>query len=96
MASNRRDILDAIELRANCRASYVHTQPVRIFLEDRVLWKGRVEVFDLQGHAFAKRAFGWGVKRKDKKTEIVTVLGIPPLDTPIMAVKAYLSNQKFY
>lgn len=96
MTSYRRDLLDAIELRGNCRATYFHTQPVRIFLEDRVLWKGRVEVFDLQGHAFAKRAFGWGVKRKDKKTHFVIVLGIPPLDTPLMAVKAYLSSQKLY
>ncbi len=96
MANNRRDLMDAIELSGNCHAYYVHTQPVRIIMEDKVLWRGRVEVFDLKGHAFAKRAFGWGIKRKDKKKENVIVVGIPPLDTPVMAVKAYLANQKAY
>jgi len=94
--SYRTDLLDAIELSGNCRGSYVHTQPVRIIMEGKVLWRGRVEVFNLTAHAFAKRAFGWSVKRKDKKTENVIVLGIPPLDSPIMAVKAYLATQKMY
>ena len=95
--SYRRTLLDAIELRGNCRASYLHTQPVRIVLEGKVLWRGRVEVFELQGNAYAKRAFAWGDKRKDtKKQPVVVVMGIPPLDTPLMAVKAFLASQKLY
>jgi hypothetical protein len=92
----RQAVLDAIEQRANCDAVYVHTQPVRIIFDGKVLWKGKVEVFDLKGHPFAKRAFGWAVKHKEKRTEFITVMGIPPLDTPLMAAKAYLANQKKY
>ncbi len=94
--STRTNLIDAIELRGNCKAVYVHTQPVRIILEGKILWKGRVEVFDLQGHAYSKRAFGWCIRHKEKKTENIIVMGIPPLDTPLMAVKAFLASKKIY
>jgi hypothetical protein len=92
--SYRGDVLEAIETRAKCGVVYLHTQPVRIVLDGRVLFRGKVEVFDLKGHPYAKRAFGWAIKQKDKRTQYVTVIGIPPLDTPLMAAKAYLANQK--
>jgi hypothetical protein len=96
MSNNRTSLMDAIELNGNCKATYVHTQPVRIILEGKVLWKGRVEVFDLKGHAFSKRAFGWTIRHKEKKSENIIVMGIPPLDTPLMAVKAFLASRKLY
>ncbi len=96
MVNFRRRVLDAIEQRAKCDAVYVHTQPIRIVMDGRVLWRGKVEVFDLKGHPYAKRAFGWAIKHKDKRTEYITVIGIPPLDTPLMAAKAYLANIKKY
>ena len=94
--SYRGDVLDAIEQRAKCGVAYVHTQPVRIVMDGRVLFRGKVEVFNLKDHPYAKRAFGWAIKQKDKRTQYITVIGIPPLDTPLMAAKAYLANQKKY
>ncbi len=94
--SYRTDVANAIEGKARCTAVFVHTQPVRIAVDGKFLWRGKVEVFDLKGHPYARRAFGWAIKHKEKKIEYVTVIGIPPLDTPLMAAKAYLANKKRY
>lgn len=75
-------LLDAIEKRANCTAAYYQTQPVRIALDGEILWKGKVEVFKLQGHPQAALAFGWGFENAQKKMEYVTVVGVPPWITP--------------
>ncbi len=90
----QRAILDAIEKRANCTATYFQTQPVRLALDGEILWKGKVEVFKLQGHPQASLAFGWGFENAQKKIEYVTVVGVPPLDNPISAVKAYLASRR--
>lgn len=87
-------VRDAIEKRAHCTATYYQTQPVRILLDSEILWKGKVEVFKLQGHPQANLAFGWGFANNEKKMEYVTVVGVPPLDNPISAVKAFLASRR--
>jgi hypothetical protein len=87
-------VRDAIERRANCTVAYYQTQPVRIALDGEILWKGKVEVFKLQGHPQASLAFGWGFENAQKKMEYVTVMGVPPLDNPISAVKAFLASRR--
>jgi len=62
---------------------------VQEVFQGKTIWNGEVEVFDLNGHPKAKRAYGWshpdGV---DNKTErFVAVLEIPPVDSPQTAVK---------
>ena len=90
----RRNLLDAVMQSTNCTAIHTHTQPVRLYLNYQVAWKGKVEVFQLKDHSQAKVAFAWGVKNDEhhKKMHYVIVLGIPPLDTPLMAVKAYVAT----
>jgi hypothetical protein len=59
------------------------------FFRGKTLWNGYVEVFDLNGHPKAKRAYGWShPDGNDNKTErFVTVLEIPPVNSPETAVK---------
>jgi hypothetical protein len=90
----QRALLDAIEKRGNCKAAYYQTQPVRIALDGVILWKGKVECFKLQGHPQATLAFGWGFENAQKKIEYITVIGVPPLDNPISAVKAFLASRR--
>ncbi len=89
----RHKLLDAIERRAQCSAVHIQTQPVRLALDGQILWKGKVEVFQLKEHPEAKLAFGWGVPNGQGQTEFITVIGRPPLDNPISAVKAYLASK---
>ena len=88
------ELLEAIEHRANCKAGYLHTQPVRIVEENKVVWQGKIEVYQLVGHPQAQKAFGWGIPGAQKKMEYITVVGIPPLDNPVSAVKAFLASRR--
>jgi len=88
------ELLEAIERRANCKAAYYQTQPVRIVEETKILWKGKVEIYKLAGHPQAQLAFGWGYQNAQKKVEYVTVIGVPPLDNPVSAVKAFLASRR--
>ena len=90
----KRELLNAIENRAKCGAVYVQTQPVRIVEDGVVRWKGKVEVYQLKEHPQAKMAFGWGFQNAQKKVEYVTVMGVPPLDTPVAAVKGFLASRR--
>ena len=73
----------------NCGAKWIETAPVHEVFRGQTVWKGEVEVFDLTGHPKAKRAYGWShPDGPDNKTErFVTVLEIPPVDSPQTAVK---------
>jgi hypothetical protein len=55
----------------------------------QTVWKGRVEVFTLTGHAKAKKAYAWShlTGENDEGERIVTVLEIPPVESPITAVR---------
>lgn len=51
-----------------------------------------VEVFDVTGHAKAQQCFAWGVLRDDNKEwDVTTVLGVPPVVTPELAVKTAMA-----
>lgn len=70
-------------------AAHVQTVPVKEIFRGEVAWQGDVEVFDVTGHAKAKQCFAWGVRRDDDKGwDVTAVLGIPPVVTPELAVKA--------
>jgi len=90
----RETVQNAIENRAKCPAVYQGTQPIKFSMDGKVLWNGKVEVFQLKDHPQAKQAFGWGFENDKKKWEYITVLGVPPLDTPLAAVKGYVAARK--
>lgn len=90
----RENLKDGIERKALCQVRYLHTQPVRLVEEARVVWNGRVEVFQLDGHAEAKLAFGWGIPDAQGKMEYFTVIGRPPLDSALQAIKAYVASRR--
>ncbi|RWI99972.1 hypothetical protein [Mesorhizobium sp.] len=58
------------------------------FAGERV-WEGLVHVFDVQGHPKAKQAFAWSSPIEEStKRRFFAVLNIPPINTPIDAVRA--------
>jgi hypothetical protein len=73
----------------NCGATWLETVPVHEMFQGKTVWKGEVEVFDLQGHPQATRAYGWSHREgpNDKGERFVTVLEIPPVDSPKKAVQ---------
>jgi hypothetical protein len=69
--------------------------PVTEVFRGQMIWKGKVEVFDLSGHAKAKRCYVWSHRSgKDGSDErFVAVLEIPPVKDAQSAVKVAIAAE---
>jgi hypothetical protein len=90
-----RELRCAIKRSHGCEAVRMKTVPVREVCQGEVIWDGAVEVFDLIGHAKAKRCYAWGYpsEKLGDKLEVVTVLEIGPVVSPESAVRAAIANR---
>jgi hypothetical protein len=73
-----------------CGALWRATVPVHEVFQGKTLWQGDVEVFDLTGHPKAKRCYGWSYGEPE---EFITILELPPVDSPESAVKVGVAYQ---
>jgi hypothetical protein len=91
--ANKQDYLDrlkaTIQQLHNCGAVWFESVPVTEIFQGKTLWKGEVEVFILSGHPKTKCCYGWSHPEGDdnKGEQFVTVLEIPPVNSPETAVK---------
>lgn len=71
-------------------SQHVESVPVHEVFRGQTVWRGQVEVFTLSGHPKAKKAYAWSHLEgaNDEGERIVTVLEIPPVESPITAVRA--------
>jgi hypothetical protein len=70
-----------------CKATHVKTVPIIERWKSKTVWEGEVEVFDLMGHPMASRGYAWA-HDKEKGSDPVAVLELPPITSPLTAVKA--------
>ena len=68
---------------AHCESVHVHET-----VDGQTIWQGDVEVFDLDGHAEAKRCYAWTDDQELHGARFVSVLERPPVDSAAMAVRA--------
>ena len=80
----------------NCGAVWRESVPIREVFNGKTIWQGEVEVFDLTGHLKAKRAYGWSHRegQDDQGERFVAVLEIPPVVSPVTAVRASIIADK--
>jgi len=86
----------AIEHLHKCSACYLCTQLVDEIVHDEIrrreiVWIGDVEVFTLTGHHKAKHCYAWSRRRgknDEGKEQFFVVLEIPPVVSPVTAVRA--------
>ena len=90
-AKNVQSLEQAIKAVHGCDSVHVRSEAVHEVFQGLIAWQGTVEVFDLIGHAKAKRAYVWQYEDDDKRTKTVTVLEIPPVDSPQTAVKVAIA-----
>ena len=85
----------AVEKSHGCTAKHLETVPVREVFQGKPAWEGNVEVFGIEGHPKAKRAYAWGYpnEKRGGKFDFVTVLEVPPVTSPQTAVKAAIVAQ---
>jgi hypothetical protein len=86
---------DAVENLHHCKATFLEAVEVKETHGGQVVWEGAVKVFALAGHPQAKRAYAWSYPTTGTKRQFVAVLGLPPVDSAVMAVRAsILANEK--
>lgn len=73
-----------------CESAHVGTTPVKETFQGKTIWEGDVETFYLIGHPKAVRCYAWAHAsgKDDKSTRYVAVLAVPPVKSPLDAVKA--------
>jgi hypothetical protein len=72
-----------------CDSKHIASEFVEGVFRGEMVWMGTVEVFGLVGHPKASLCYAWGHAPHDTGNEvrIVTVLGVPPVDSPRKAVQ---------
>jgi hypothetical protein len=91
------ELQKAVETMHNCVATLAQSIPVKEEASSAVVWEGVVYVFDLKGHPTVTRAYAWfsPIEGSDKR-QFFTVLKLPPIESPIDAVRAVIAKEQGY
>jgi hypothetical protein len=86
---NLSELKSAVESQHGCIAMLAQTVPVKETFGGKTIWDGVVHVFTLTGHPKAKLAYAWSspIEGSDKR-RFFAVLHIPPVTSPVEAVRA--------
>ena len=92
-SSEPSQLIEAISKLHGCVATWVEDVPVRDHFGGDVVWDGEVSVFSIN-HPQATRAYAWSyvVDEATQRRRFITVLGIPPVNTPVDAVRAAIAS----
>jgi hypothetical protein len=92
-----RQLKQAVETQHGGTATLDQTVPVLETFEGQTVWEGVVHVFDLSGHPKATRAYAWSSPIEGStKRRFFAVLGIPPIKSPVDAVRAAIIAESKY
>ena len=81
------ELRSMVERRHGCQAVFREAVDVEEQFEGHPVWRGRVYVFNLSGHPHASVAFAWEESSDGSAPVMHSVLGIPPIDSPMDAVR---------
>jgi hypothetical protein len=76
-----------IRERHECEAIYRESVHVHETVDGQTVWKGDVEVFDLEGCPEARSCYIWLWEDKQRGPQYVMILEKPPVNSAEMAVK---------
>jgi hypothetical protein len=85
----------AIRRRYDCRSNHIEAVPTEEVVQGKTVWKGVVEVFILKDHPKARVCYAWGYEAREHRNEVrvVTVLALPPVDSPLKAVRQFIDGE---
>lgn len=72
---------------------HLESVPVKETFQDKTVWEGVVEVFELIGHPTAQRVYAWTHDAADGKKRHVTVLHMDKVTSPLLAVRAAIIQE---
>jgi hypothetical protein len=82
----------AIKAVHGCASQHLRTARVHESRDGKVIWSGEVEVFTLRDHPETTEAFAWNYRTDDGRMQSVTVLKVPPIDTPADAIRSKMTD----
>lgn len=84
---------EAVRHLHGCAATHVRAVEVHEQHNGSTVWRGTVHVFDVD-HPKAQRAYAWSyvVDEKTQRRRFLAILGIPPINSPIDAVRAAIAS----
>ena len=93
--SNIAELRDIIRRLHGAEAKHVESVPVKEEFQGQTIWEGVVEVFDLEGHPTAHRAYAWSHDTDDPASprRHVTVLHAHPVKSAQDAVRAFIVQE---
>jgi hypothetical protein len=83
---------EAVEVMHGCKAQHEKSVPVVEMFGTKTVWEGVVESFAITGHPKAKRCYAWSFL-EGNEPRYVTVLEIPPVESPQTAVRAAIASK---
>jgi hypothetical protein len=89
------ELRDVIRRLHGAEATHVESVAVKETFQGKTVWEGIVEVFELRGHPKATHAYAWSHATDDpqKPKRHVAVLRIPPVVSPVTAVRAAIAEE---
>lgn len=89
------ELQDVIRRLHGADATHIESVPITETFQGRTVWDGVVEVFDLQGHPKANRAYAWSHDTDDPQhpRRHVTVLHLHPIKSARDAVRAAIAQE---
>jgi hypothetical protein len=89
------DLVKAIHKLHGAKAIHRESVPVKEVFDGKTVWEGIVEVFHLEGHPKANTAYAWlhDTGDRDKPIQHVAVLHVPPVVSPLTAVRAFIIQE---
>ena len=89
------ELRDVIRRLHGAEATHVESVPVKEMFQDKTVWEGIVEVFDLRGHPKAARVYAWAheTDNPQKPVRHVTVLHLHPIKSAQDAVRAVILQE---
>jgi hypothetical protein len=89
------ELAETIRKLHGAKATHVKSVPVKETFKGQIVWLGTVEVFKLKGHPKTDRVYAWEHETDDPlhPKRQVTVLHIPPVTSPELAVRAAIAKE---
>jgi hypothetical protein len=89
------ELREAIHQLHGGKATHTASVPVKEVFDGKTVWDGIVEVFRLEGHPKANTAYAWlhDTGDHDKPIKHVAVLHVPPVVSPLTAVRAFIVQE---
>lgn len=86
---------DAVRNLHGCESAWIRSEVVHETFQGETVWAGQVEVFELHDHAGADIAYAWSYITDEKTGErrFIAVLGVPPINSAVDAVRASIAAE---